>query len=88
MRRYDFKPGDIAWLTDWDAAPYRKPVLIVRRAMCKDFSPWMRRSKSAEGITYARQHASMSWLVLDGGMQRIEYEMHLYKRQYKPRRPK
>ena len=88
MRRYDFKPGDIAWLTDWDAAPYRRPVVILRRTLCKDWPLWMRRNKDTSGVTYARLNTQQTWLILDEGACRIEYDFHLYKRQYKPRRPK
>jgi len=83
-----FKPGDIAWHVDWGNSPNRKPVIIVRRAMCKDWPSWDRRNKTAEGITFARHMARMSWLTISDGQTALLFDHYLFKRQYKPRRPK
>lgn len=88
MRKHDFKPGDIAWLIDWNNAPYRRPVVILRRTRCKDWPRWMQRNRSVDGITYARHSTQQTWFILDEGMCRIDYDCHLYTRQYKPRSPK
>lgn len=88
MRNFDFKPGDIAWLTDWSNAPYRRPVVILRKTLCKDFSRWEQRNRATDGRTYARINTGWTWMVLDEGMQRIVPKPCLYKRQYKPRSPK
>ncbi len=81
-----FKPGELAWLIDWGKAPYRRPVIILRRTLCKDWPRWMQRNKNADGITYARLNSDSTWMILDSGMQRIEYDFHLFKRQYCPRK--
>lgn len=82
-----FKPGDIAWHDAlWGGD--RKPVIIVRRAMCKDYTAWDRRNKTAEGITFARHMARMSWLTISDGQTALLFDHYLFKRQYKPRRPK
>jgi hypothetical protein len=81
-----FKPGDIAWY-DWGGEA-REAVIIVRRAMCKDFSPWDRRNKTSTGITFARHLSQMAWLTLANGKTEIIFDALLFKRQYIPRRAK
>lgn len=83
-----FKPGDIAWYSvGWNMTD-RKPVLIVRKAMCKDFSSWDRRNKTAEGITFARHISQMCWLAINDGQTEVVFDRHLYKHQFKKRRTK
>ena len=81
-----FKPGDIAWY-DWGGEA-REAVIIVRRAMCKDFSPWDRRNKTSTGITFPRHLSQMAWMTLANGKTEIIFDTLLFKRQYIPRRAK
>lgn len=84
-----FKPGDIAWIFDHDNPPKRRPVIIVRKSLCKDFSKWEQRNIDEKtGLTWARMSAQESWVVLDCGQQRVYWDSILYTRQFAQRKNK
>lgn len=85
MRNTDFRPGDIAWLDVGNSSRIRRPVLILRKTLCKDFSRWDQRHRGWSGQTYARSNMQQTMMVLDDGVQRIVLTFFLYKQQFKPR---
>lgn len=103
MKNNRFEPGQLAWTKRVDGniicrnmhdegltviAPGIS-VVVIRRAMAKDYCMWYQRSQYAPGKSYARMLAEQSWLVMPaGGTPILLQDSFLNTRQYKPRKKK
>ena len=101
MKNNRFEPGQLVWVSRSNGvALYRKvhdeginaieqgtSVMIIRRAMAKDYSIWYQRSTFEPGKSYARMLAEQSWLVMPvDGTPILIQDSFLNTRRYKPRK--
>ena len=76
----DLKPGQMVW-EQYDYGRPRRPVLVLRRALCKDFSKWeQRHHRWWRGPTHASYKAKSWWCVLVDGKTELRDGWFFYRR--------